>query len=793
MARAGLVLCRCPSSDRRRRAVDRYDRENVFKREFLPLEGVEVVIQPTVQAPPPADHQPSPAPRSRSLFRCIPCDCHTTLVHSPLLVFACLLSAGYFGVSLAFDLLLLAFGDLRKDNFFLVHCSDIFNAQRQTCVVEKEVAQAESAANSIHLTALILALLINNKWLKCQLTTLPKTSLCAEVAVCLLTGIMGFAAFIASTVEVSACFSCELHVNPLPVMRFDSIPSFITSLFGVIISLIWNLFFGFFIKGESPLSVLRFESFLGVITSLFLLISVAWMALGRVPWIASTKLFRGHADLTDERASTIRHLLTSRVYIGLLVGLLVDIAVVIYFGSYLHGWLASLDGWRSWLPDQLASILFSLIGEGERLVNEQVAYLSRAMAYLSQAFEFLSSELSNMGFDANLAAEMQDLSLWFDHWARVEGGSGEDVGAAAAGEGATGFANSTLLEPGVDMGVEFGWVMDILSQLFNQLEGGAAMGAAAAREMVSGTIDALLAHYGGTIDDYLLVLPKTTILFVLILLYVQLAVCVLASAFNGWKHLQRWRTVTKVARAQVTPAPAEGISPAQPDGLDAEHSRLLDVGSKSLISASRLPALMCSSLACGSVIIALVVSIIVTALYTWSTHGLVRRLLAPIVKVIGGFLAFLIACILSRMVLARCLFDPKQLKGGGEVWPMRRPICFAWYEAVFQVVAIAEGLWIGASRLVIAFAQAVASLLRTDRPSYSEGRIVNDVVFRSYAAVLCLERDAEASRRQAGATHFESGVLAVESDVSLKHSALWCLGWLAALIAPFLIFLLMVS
>jgi hypothetical protein len=41
--------------------------------------------------------------------------------------------------------------------------------------------------------------------------------------------------------------------------------------------------------------------------------------------------------------------------------------------------------------------------------------------------------------------------------------------------------------------------------------------------------------------------------------------------------------------------------------------------------------------------------------------------------------------------------------------------------------------------------------------------VVNDVVFRSYAAVLCLERDAEASRR--GATHL-SGVLAVESDVS---------------------------
>ena len=735
MARAGLVLCPCPSSDRRRRAVDRDDSENVLKREFLPLEEVEVTIRPTVQAPPPADHQPSPAPRSRSLFRCIPCDCHTTLVHSPLLVFACLLSAGYFGVSLAFDLLLLAFGDLRKDNFFLVHCSDIFNAQRQTCVVEKEVAQAESAANSIHLTALILALLINNKWLKCQLTTLPKTSLCAEVAVCLLTGIMGFAAFIASTVEVSACFSCELHVNPLPVMRFDSFDSFITSLFGVITSLIWNLIFGFFIKGVSPLSVLRFESFLGVITSLFLLISVAWMALGRVPWIASTKLFRGHADLTDERASTIRHLLTSRVYIGLLVGLLVNIAVVIYFGSWLHGWLASLeDGWRSWLPDRLASILFSLIGAGVNLINEQVN------EQVGVAITSLSSQLNN---------------------------------------------------------TELEWVVDgILSPLFSlflSLFGGELEdGAASARERVDSSLILLEAEFGGTIDSFL-ELPKTAILFLLILLYVQLAVCVLASAFNGWKHLQRWRTVTKVARAQVTPAPAEGISPAQPDGLDAEHSRLLDVGSKSLISASRLPALMCSSLACGSVIIALVVSTIVTALYTWSTHGLVRRLLAPIVKVIGGFLAFLIACILSRMVLARCLFDPKQLKGGGEVWPMRRPICFAWYEAVFQVVAIAEGLWIGASRLLIAFAQAVASLLRTDRPSYSEGRIVNDVVFRSYAAVLCLERDAEASRRQAGATHFESGVLAVESDVSLKHSALWCLGWLAALIAPFLIFLLMVS
>ena len=124
---------------------------------------------------------------------------------------------------------------------------------------------------------------------------------------------------------------------------------------------------------------------------------------------------------------------------------------------------------------------------------------------------------------------------------------------------------------------------------------------------------------------------------------------------------------------------------------------------------------------------------------------------------------------------------------------MRRPICFAWYEAVYLVYAIFEGFWIGAKRLVITFAQAIASLLRTDRPSYSEGRIVNDVVFRSYAAVLCLERDAEASRRQAGATHFESGVVAVESDVSLKHSALWCLGWLCALITPLFIYFVIVE
>jgi hypothetical protein len=621
MARAGLVLCPCPSSDRRRRAVDRDDSENVLKREFLPLEEVEVVIQPTVQAPLPADRQPDPAPRSRSLFRCIPYDCYTTLVHSPLLVFACSLSAGYFGVSLTFGLLLRTFGGMDKDqDLFLLHCSDIFAGQ--VCAGEvgviyssegeidggNEASQAKSAANELLLIALILALLINNKWLKCQCTARPKTSICTQVAVCLLTGVIGLAAFIAWTVEVSACFSCKLA--PLDHQANSTIIY------------------------ESLFLVMRFESFLGVITSLFLLIAVAWMALGRVPWIASMKLFRGHADLADERASTIRHLLTSRVYIGLLAGLLVNIAVVIYYGSADHTALANMD---------------------------------------------------------------------------AEGAGGED---------------------------EF---------------------------------------------------MKPVHIFELILLYVQLAVCVLASAFNGWKHLQHWRIVTKVARAQVTPTPAEGISPAQPDGLDAEHSRLLDVGSKSLISASRLPALMCSSLACGSVIIALVLSSIITALYMWSTNEVVRANAAPILPSLGYSLTLLISGVLARMVLVRCLFHPKQLRGGGEVWPMRRPICFAWYEAVYLVFAIGDGIWFGASRLVNTIANAITSLLRMDRPSFSEGRVVHDVVFRSYAAVLCLERDAEASRRQAGATHFESGVLAVESDVILKHTALWCLGWLATAI-PFIIF-----
>eukprot|EP00900_Chrysochromulina_parva_P007946 jgi/Chrpa1/17152/Chrysochromulina_OHIO_Genome00019110-RA len=201
---------------------------------------------------------------------CIPCDCYTTLVHSPLLVFACSLSAGYFGVTLAFSLLLQNFGALDEgEDLILVSCSEVFNAERRTCAAEKDVAQAESAADVIHLIALILALLINNKWLKCQCTTLPKTSLCAEVAVCLLTGVMGLAAFIASTAEVSTCFSCKLV--PDIQQRFRNQKVDFVSL----------------------LSVMRFESFLGVITSLFLLIAVAWMALGRVPWI--TKLFRGHA------------------------------------------------------------------------------------------------------------------------------------------------------------------------------------------------------------------------------------------------------------------------------------------------------------------------------------------------------------------------------------------------------------------------------------------------------------------------------------------------------------------
>ena len=766
-------------------------------RELLPLEGVEVGIQPTVQALSPADRKPDPAPRSKSLFRCIPCDCHTTLVHSPLLVFACSLSAVYFGVSLAFSLLLLAFGELRGKNPFLAHCSDIFNAEKCAAVdVEKEVAQAESAANGLHLTALILALLINNKWLKCQFATLPKTSLCAEVAVCLLTGVIGFAAFIASTVEASACFSCELITGENSTINFESFEAFVMSLFPAVTSLFRST-----VRAVSPLSVMRFESFLGVITSLFLLIAVAWMALGRVPWTASMKLFRGHADLTDERASTIRHLLTSRVYIGLLVGLLVNIAIVIYFGSLLHGWLASMDGWRSWLPGRLESILsrlsHGLVGAMSRLIHGLVgAGMDLSRDSVSEAMEWAMTWVSRESVSEAMAWAMAMAMDVYRGLFSLFGGEDEDEG-----EGGGGGAAEEGFSQMVNLFLNQSNVVESFSQMVNLFLNQSNVDQAVdsmlllpfqveVNSILQLPSSSLLQH-GETIDSFL-VLPKTAILFVLILLYVQLAVCVLASAFNGWKHLQHWRTVTKVVRAQVTPTPAEGISPAQPDGLDAEHSRLLDVGSKSLISASRLPALMCASLACGSVIIALVLSTIITALYTWSANKFVRNLVAPIIKYIGYFLAFLIASVLSRMVLARCLFHPNQLKGGGEVWPMQRPICFAWYEAVNLVVAIAEGIWIGASRLVITIAHAVASLLRMDRPSYSEGRVVHDVVFRSYAAVLCLERDAEASRRKAGATHFESGVLAVESDVSLKHSALWCLGWLAAVITPFFIIFLMV-
>lgn len=62
------------------------------------------------------------------------------------------------------------------------------------------------------------------------------------------------------------------------------------------------------------------------------------------------------------------------------------------------------------------------------------------------------------------------------------------------------------------------------------------------------------------------------------------------------------------------------------------------------------------------------------------------------------------------------------------------------------------------------------------------------------AAVLCLERDAEASRREAGATHFESGVArAVESHATVKQTGLYCLKWLVALLAPLIVYAIIVG
>ena len=59
--------------------------------------------------------------------------------------------------------------------------------------------------------------------------------------------------------------------------------------------------------------------------------------------------------------------------------------------------------------------------------------------------------------------------------------------------------------------------------------------------------------------------------------------------------------------------------------------------------------------------------------------------------------------------------------------------------------------------------------------------------------MLCLERDAEVSRRQAGATHFDSGVLAVKSNVRGRHTCLWCLVCLAAGGVPSLVYYIILT
>ena len=90
---------------------------------------------------------------------------------------------------------------------------------------------------------------------------------------------------------------------------------------------------------------------------------------------------------------------------------------------------------------------------------------------------------------------------------------------------------------------------------------------------------------------------KGLLLFGLLLIYCQLAVCTVASAFNGWKHLQHWAQ-TRVKPRQVAPTPEGGSSSigavdvtvegggsssggaadVTVNGLDPEHARLVHVG-----------------------------------------------------------------------------------------------------------------------------------------------------------------------------------------------------------------------
>jgi len=147
---------------------------------------------------------PTVSRKSRSIFRCIPCDCHTTLVHSSILVFACVFSAGYFLVWLTCSVsasFLPEFPPLELGD----SCVKVLQKQGM-CAANAEADSQEKGARAtvLHFAALILAFLTNNKWLKC--TACPKTSFCVEAALCLLTGI----AFIYALQEHSACFSCGL-------------------------------------------------------------------------------------------------------------------------------------------------------------------------------------------------------------------------------------------------------------------------------------------------------------------------------------------------------------------------------------------------------------------------------------------------------------------------------------------------------------------------------------------------------------------------------------------------------
>ena len=394
------------------------------------------------------------------------------------------------------------------------------------------------------------------------------------------------------------------------------------------------------------MDLVRFLAGLGFATCLLLFCATLWAALLRIPAVASLPAVEGHGGLSDETASSIRHLMTSRVYISLLMGLLLNVAAVVHALSI---------------------------------------------------FAPLRPPPAAIALDPS--------SFW---------------------------------------------------------------------------------PYDGLY------------IFVQWLCISQLAVCAVASCFNGRNHFKTWRAITKADMLMTAAHPGRGTSTEEQGssaagGLDPEHEHLVRLGSTQLARASKLPAFLCSTLACGSLLIAFVVSLFLTSLHIFFTYEGVRSALMPTIK--GGFLtvAVVVSGILSRMVLSRCVFNEQQHKTEGEVLPMRRPALFAWFECCDTLSAVGEGIWVGLSRLLTALMFSTASLLRPDKPTHNEA-LVKDKVFRSYAAVVAFERDAEACRRRAGASHFESGVSnAVVSKASCGTGLRWLCLFLVAAGSPYALYYIVLA